>query len=89
MNNFGMYWHQHHWSGHHWNGGWIALIILIVLLVLAFELWMLVDCITNKKVPTRHKVWWIIGMFLLHPFVAIAYFFTSRFHYNKLKPTKS
>lgn len=85
MGNFslaGMWGNHHHWSGH-WNGGWVALIILALLLVLAFELWMLVDCITNKKVPTPHKVWWIVGMFLVHPLVAIAYFFASRLHYNK------
>jgi len=74
--------------GHRWN--WhisppeIGAIIVLAILVLAFELWMLIDCILSKKVPTTHKVWWIIGMFLIHPIVAIVYFFVSRLHYNKL-----
>jgi hypothetical protein len=81
MNEFANYMRHSHWNWH--PGHWLVLIILVVLLILAFEVWMLVDDITNKKVPTKHKVWWAIGMFLVHPFVAIIYFFVSRLHYNK------
>jgi len=88
MDEFAFYMHPaHHWNWH--PGHWLGLIIVVILLVLAFELWMLVDCITNKKVPTAHKVWWVVGMFLIHLLVAVVYFFVSRFHYNKLKPAKS
>jgi Phospholipase_D-nuclease N-terminal len=65
--------------------GWPVLvpIILLGLLVFAFEVWMLVDVIQNKNVPSNHKVWWIIGMFLVHPIVAIVYYFVSRSDYYK------
>lgn len=51
---------------------------LVALAVLAFEIWMLVDVINNKKIHTDQKVWWVIGMFLLHPFVSAAYFIVTR-----------
>ena len=71
------------------NGFWytygdfaIFFVLFGALLILAFEVWMLIDCIKNKHVPANHKLWWIIGMFLIHPFVAIAYLF-ARHNYNK------
>lgn len=65
-------------------------IVFILIIILAFEIWMLVDVIRNKHVPTEHKVWWIIGMCLIHPIVAIVYLFVSRLHYNKQKlPTSN
>jgi|GEM_PF-1590213 len=70
---------------HHYSALGIALLILALLLVLAFEVWMLVDVLAYRKVPTRHKVWWVIGMFLIHPFVAIIYFFV-RPAYKRTKP---
>lgn len=66
----------------------LAYIILAALIILAFEVWMLVDCIKNEHVPLSQKVWWIVGMFLVHPFVAIAFYFASRYHYKKLKNQK-
>jgi len=91
MKLFAYYSYMHHvYRSHgHVSGHWLGLIILAILLILSFELWMLIDVITNKKVPTRHKVWWAVGMFLIHPIVAIVYFFVSRLHYNKLKHSKS
>lgn len=86
MDDFALYMHRMHWHATTVDSVWF---IVILALLFAFELWMLVDCIKNKKVPTDHKVWWIVGIFLIHPFVAIAYFFASRFHYNKLKSAKS
>ncbi len=55
-----------------------------LLLILVFEVWMLVDVLTNKKIPTQHKVWWVICMFLIHPVTAIVYFFV-RSAYKKSK----
>ncbi|HET9098337.1 MAG TPA: hypothetical protein VFN51_01850 [Candidatus Saccharimonadales bacterium] len=56
----------------------IVLVIgLIVLLIAVFEIWMLVDVITNKLITSERKVLWIIGMLLIHPFVAIIYYFTD------------
>lgn len=55
-----------------------ALLVSIIVLVFAFEIWMLVECLNDKKLKTYEKVWWVVGMFLVHPFVAIAYFIVSR-----------
>jgi hypothetical protein len=64
---------------HAWHlGAWLPIIIVVALLILAFEVWMIVDVATNKKLSDKAKAWWIIGMFIIHPFVAIVYFFTSR-----------
>jgi len=38
---------------------------------------MIVDAVINKEIPDKAKAWWIIGMLIIHPFVAIAYFFTD------------
>lgn len=81
MNYSAFYMHRSSW---HVGSDWLGIIVFILLLILAFEVWMLIDVITNEKVPTIHKVWWVIGMFLIHPIVAIVYFLVSRSHYNKL-----
>jgi hypothetical protein len=58
-------------------GAWWPIVVIVVLLLLAFEVWMLVDAALNKKISDRAKTWWIIGMVLVHPLVAIFYFFTD------------
>ncbi|HUB93918.1 MAG TPA: hypothetical protein VMB52_05435 [Verrucomicrobiae bacterium] len=58
-------------------GAWLPLIIAVAILILVFEVWMIIDAALNKKISDRAKVWWIIGMVIIHPFVAIAYFFTD------------
>jgi hypothetical protein len=65
--------------GHHtWHlGAWLSLIIIVALLIAVFEVWMIVDVAINKKISDKAKVWWIVGMLIVHPFVAIAYFFTD------------
>lgn len=61
----------------HHIGAWLPLIIIVALLIGAFEVWMIVDAALNKKISDKAKVWWIIGMVIIHPFVAIIYFFTD------------
>jgi hypothetical protein len=58
-------------------GAWLPLVVVVALLILVFEVWMIVDAAINKKISDKAKVWWIIGMLIIHPFVAIAYFFTG------------
>jgi hypothetical protein len=56
----------------------VAVIIGIVLLaVLIFEIAMLISVILNKKIKDDIKVFWILGMLVLHPFVALFYYFTK------------
>ncbi len=66
------------YSNNAWHlGAWLPVIVIFGLLIAAFEVWMIVDVALNKKISDRAKVWWIIGMVLIHPFVAIAYYFTD------------
>ncbi|HVA10969.1 MAG TPA: hypothetical protein VNG32_02260 [Candidatus Dormibacteraeota bacterium] len=53
------------------------IVIIGFLLIFAFEIWMLIAAIQNKFITQNAKVLWVVGMFLLHPFVAIAYYFTD------------
>jgi hypothetical protein len=66
------------YSHNSWHlGAWLPVLIVIALLILAFEVWMIVDAALNKKISSKAKTWWIIGMVIVHPFVAIVYFFTD------------
>lgn len=58
-------------------GIWLLVIVVVALVLFIFEAWMIVDAALNKKISDKAKVWWIIGMLTIHPFVAIAYFFTD------------
>lgn len=53
------------------------IIIVLLLLILAFEIWMFVSAITNKFITGNAKALWIVGMVLIHPIVAIIYYFTD------------
>ena len=50
---------------------------LVLLLIFMFEIVMFVDAILNKNISDERKVLWLVGMVLLHPIVAIAYYFTD------------
>jgi len=55
-----------------------ALIVYIVLLaIFIFEIAMFISVIRNKHISDTAKVLWAVGMIILHPFVAIAYYFTD------------
>lgn len=58
-------------------GVWLPFFIVVALLILAFEIWMIIDVALNKRISDKAKAWWIICMLLIHPFVAIAYFLTD------------
>lgn len=64
---------------HVWHlGAWLPVLVVVAALIFAFEVWMIVDAALNKKISDKAKAWWIIGMLVVHPFVAVAYFFTDR-----------
>lgn len=50
-------------------------LLLLVLLVLAFEVWMIINAIQNRELSDTAKLLWLLGMVFIHPFVAIAYYF--------------
>ncbi|MDB5185097.1 MAG: hypothetical protein JWN38_905 [Candidatus Saccharibacteria bacterium] len=52
-------------------------ILLVGLVLLVFEIAMIVSAIRNQAITYNAKLLWILGMLLLHPFVAIAYYFTD------------
>lgn len=54
------------------------LLIFGGILVLAFEVWIFVDLLQNPRLTSEAKVLWAVLMFLIHPIVAIVYYFTYR-----------
>lgn len=58
----------------------IALLLLILgaAAVLAFEVWMFVDAVQNRRLTSEERILWCLGMLFIHPFVAIAYYFIGR-----------
>lgn len=60
-------------------GGLLAWILLLAIagLIFAFEIYMFISAITNIHLSAERKLLWIIGMIVVHPFVAIAYYFTD------------
>ena len=67
---------------HQFSATTLSLIVAGLLLILAFEVWMLVDVLTKRSIPATHRLWWVLLMFLIHPLVAIVYYFV-RPSYNK------
>jgi heme/copper-type cytochrome/quinol oxidase subunit 4 len=55
----------------------VILIFLIALVLLIFEVYMFVHVIRNKYITPNVRTIWIIGMLIIHPFVAIAYALTD------------
>lgn len=54
-----------------------AIFIIVILAIFVFEVVMFIDAARNKSISTDRRILWLIGMILLHPFVAIAYYFTD------------
>lgn len=55
--------------------GFITVFYLILALILAFEIWMFIEAIRNPHLTDTQKLLWCLGMLLIHPFVAIFYYF--------------
>jgi hypothetical protein len=59
-------------------GGFVfALVVALAVLVLAFEVWMFIDVFKHPTLNNNKKVLWMLGMLLLHPIIAIIYYFTE------------
>lgn len=59
-------------------GGWlIALTYALGILILCFEVWMFINVMRNHKISQERRLLWAFGIVLIHPFVAIAYYFTD------------
>ena len=51
---------------------------LLLVVILAFEVWMFIDAWNNRGITFKAKFWWLFGMLLLHPIIAIIYYLTDR-----------
>ena len=52
-------------------------ILALLLAILVFEVAMIISAIRNQHITGSTRALWIVGMLLIHPFVAIAYYFTD------------
>lgn len=55
----------------------ISFVSAVLLVILAFEIWMFVDAIRNSKLSDNEKLLWCIGMIFFHPVIAIVYYFVA------------
>ena len=53
------------------------LVGVLIFVILAFEIYMFVHLIRNDSIDSNTKILWALGMLILHPFVAIIYYFTD------------
>jgi len=60
-----------------WFWPMFVLAALLALAVLAFEILMIVNAVQNDSLSGTARIWWVVGMLLVHPFVAIASYFTD------------
>ena len=51
--------------------------LVIVALILVFEIMMIISAIKNRAISDKARILWVIGMLLIHPIVAIIYYFTD------------
>jgi predicted membrane protein len=53
------------------------LIVIIIAIIVIFEIAMFINVIRNNNITSNTRLLWIIGMLIIHPFVAIAYYLTD------------
>jgi hypothetical protein len=58
------------------------LIVVFIAIILAFEIAMFISVMRNEYITGNARILWVLGMLLIHPIVAIAYYFTD---YHKVK----
>ena len=51
---------------------------LLAVVIFAFWIWMLVDCLTNPALDSVEKLIWVLVIFFLHLLGAIIYFFAAK-----------
>lgn len=56
---------------------------IIAIAVLVFEVFMFIDAIKNPRLSDTEKILWCAGMILIHPIIAIVYYFVARSALNK------
>lgn len=56
----------------------IALVIPLVLAAIAFWIWMLVDCVRNRRLSDNERIIWVIVICLTHWLGALIYLLAGR-----------
>jgi hypothetical protein len=54
------------------------ILIALGLMTTAFWIWMLVDCVTNKKLSDNERIIWVIVIVFTHWIGALIYLFVGR-----------
>ena len=54
------------------------IISLLGLLSFIFWIWMLIDCIRNKRLSSNQRVVWVLVIVFLYALGALIYFFAGR-----------
>jgi len=60
----------------------ITIFVLVLAAILWFEVAMFLDVLRNRKLSDNEKILWVLGMFLLHPIIAIVYYFVAHTRLN-------
>ncbi len=55
----------------------LVVLFLVVVALFVFEVKMFVSTVLNRNISDARKILWVVGMLLIHPFVAIGYYFTD------------
>jgi len=66
--------------------GLAGLVYLLIVVVFVFEVFMFLDAFKNPRLTSTERLVWCAAMLLLHPFVAIIYYFAE---YPKRKGAQS
>ncbi|HSX27540.1 MAG TPA: hypothetical protein VLG25_02030 [Patescibacteria group bacterium] len=53
-----------------------------LLAIIAFEVYMFLDVLKNPGLSDNERIIWVLGMFLLHPVIAIVYYFVAHSRLN-------
>jgi hypothetical protein len=51
---------------------------LVVVVLFAFWIWMLVDCLTNQRLQGTEKIVWVLVIIFLNWIGALVYYFVGR-----------
>ena len=66
----------------------ISLAVLVALAcigLLWFEIAMFLDILKNPKLDSTQRLIWAFGMLLLHPIIAVVYYFAAHSRFNSSK----
>lgn len=54
-----------------------VIVILLIIALEVFEVWMFIHAIMNERLAPVNRALWAVGMVVIHPFVAIVYYFVE------------